>query len=75
MVIETRYNIGDKVYFITSNAIPVYKYIHEIRVRYYGLNIPRVYYYLVAGIEIDLEMAEDKLFPTKEELLKGTSSN
>jgi hypothetical protein len=72
MTIETKYNIGDKVHLISPNAdMPVYKYIHEIRVRYYGLNVPRVYYYLVAGIGIDLEMAEDKLFPTKEELLKS----
>lgn len=72
MTIETKYNIGDEVYFISPNSgISVYKYIHEIRVRYYGLNVPRVYYYLVAGIGIDVEMAEDKLFPTKEELLKS----
>lgn len=72
MTIETKYDIGDKVHFISPNAyMPVYKYIHEIRVRYYGLNVPRVYYYLVAGIGIDLEMAEDNLFPTKEELLKS----
>lgn len=72
MVIETKYNIGDEVHLISPIAVmPVYKYIHEIRVRYYGSNVPRVYYYLVAGIGIDLEMAEDKLFPTKEELLKS----
>lgn len=72
MTIETKYNIGDEVHFIYPCAdLPVYKYVHEIRVRYYGLNVPRVYYYLVAGIGIDLEMAEDKLFPTKEELLKS----
>ena len=72
MTIETKYNIGDEVYLISPDAgMPVYKYIHEIRVRYYGLNVPRVYYYLVAGMGIDLEIAEDKLFPTKEELLKS----
>ena len=72
MTIETKYNIGDKVHLISPYAdMPTYKYIHEIRVRYYGLNAPRVYYYLVAGLGIDLEMAEDKLFPTKEELLKS----
>lgn len=72
MVIETKYNIGDKVYFIYPYTdSPVSKYVHEIRVRYYGLNVPRVYYYLVAGLGMDLEMAEDKLFPTKDELLKS----
>lgn len=72
MTIETKYNIGDRVHFISPYAnLPVDKYVHEIRVRYYGLNLPRVYYYLVAGIGIDLEMAEEKLFPTKEELLKS----
>lgn len=71
MTIETKYNIGDVVYFFSPNeGLPVVKYVHEIRVRYYGLNVPRVYYYLVAGMGIDLEMAEEKLFPTKEELLK-----
>lgn len=44
---------------------------HEIRVRYYGLNVPRVYYHLVAGVGMDVEVAEDNLFPTKEELLKS----
>lgn len=72
MTVETRFDIGDKVHFISPYTdMPVYKYVHEIRVRYYGLNLPRVYYYLVAGFGIDLEMAEDKLFPTKEELLKS----
>lgn len=72
MTIETKYNIGDKVHFIYPNAdMSTYKYIHEIRVRYYGINKPRVYYYLVAGLGRDLEMAEDKLFPTHEELLKS----
>lgn len=72
MTIETKYNIGDEVYFNSPNAdLPVLKYVHEIRVRYYGLNAPRVYYYLVAGMGIDLEIAEEKLYPTKEELLKS----
>ena len=72
MTIETKYNIGDEVYFISPYAdMPTCKYIHEIRVRYYGINVPRVYYYLVAGLGMDLEMAEDKLFPTREELLKS----
>lgn len=72
MKIETKYNIGDEVHLISPYAdMPVYKYIHEIKVRYYVLNVPRVYYYLVAGVGIDLEMAEDKLFPTREELLKS----
>ena len=72
MTIETKYNIGDEVHFISPYAdLPVSKYVHEIRVRYYGLNVPRVYYYLVAGLGIDLEMAEDKLFHSKEELLKS----
>jgi hypothetical protein len=72
MIIKTKYDIGNEVHFISPYAdMPVYKHIHEIRVRYYGLNVPRVYYYLVAGIGIDLEMAEDKLFPTREELLNS----
>lgn len=72
MTVETRFDIGDKVHFISPYAdMPVYKYVHEIRVRYYGLNRPRVYYYLVAGLGVDLEMAEDNLFPTKEELIKS----
>ena len=51
MTIETKYNIGDEVYFFSPNAgLPVVKYVREIRVRYYGLNVPRVYYYLVAGM-------------------------
>lgn len=71
MTIKTKYNIGDEVWFIYPNAdLPVLKYVHEIRVRYYGLNVPRVYYYLVAGMGMDLEIAEEKLFHTKEELLR-----
>lgn len=72
MKFETKYNIGDKVHLIHPYAnLPVYKYVHEIRVRYYGLNVPRVYYHLVAGMGMDVEVAEDKLFPTKDELLKS----
>lgn len=72
MTIETKYNIGDEVHLIHPYAnLPAYKYVHEIRVRYYGINVPRVYYYLVSGIGMDVEMAEDELFPTKEELLKS----
>lgn len=72
MTVETKYNIGDEVHFISPYTnLPVVKYVHEIRVRYYGLNAPRVYYYLVAGMGIDLEIAEEYLFPTKEELLKS----
>lgn len=72
MTVETRFDIGDKVHFISPYAdMPVYKYVHEIRVRHYGLNRPRIYYYLVAGFGADLEMAEDNLFPTHEELLKS----
>lgn len=70
MIIETKYNIGDKVHLIHPYANQLaYKYVHEIRVRYYGLNVTRVYYHLVAGVGMDVEVAEDKLFPTKEELL------
>lgn len=72
MKIETKCEIGDRVHFIHPYTdSPVSKYVHEIRVRYYGLNVPRIYYYLVAGIGIDLEVAEDNLFPAKEELLKS----
>lgn len=72
MTIETKHNIGDKVHLIHPYTnLPAYKYVHEIRVRYYGLNVPRVYYHLVAGVGMDVEVAEDKLFPTKEELIKS----
>lgn len=71
MKFGTKYDIGDKVHLIHPYAnLPAYKYVHEIRVRYYGLNVPRVYYYLVAGVGMDVEVAEDKLFPTQEDLLK-----
>ena len=72
MTIETKYNIGDEVHFISPYAnVPAHKYVHEIRVRYYGLNLPRIYYYLVAGFGEDLEMAEDNLYPTREELINS----
>lgn len=71
MKIETKYNIGDGVHLIHPYAnIPAYKYVHEIRVRYYGTK-SRIYYYLVAGIGMDVEVAEDRLLPTKEELIKS----
>ena len=71
MTIETKYNIGDEVHLIHPYAnLPTYKYVHEIRVRYYGAK-SRIYYYLVAGLGMDVEVAEDRLFHTKEELLKS----
>ena len=66
MTIETKYNIGDKVWFHTSRG-PICGTIESITVTKYGLIAELSSEELVEDINWPL----DKLFPTKEELLKS----
>ena len=65
MIIETKYNIGDEVWFKTSSGL-ICGTVESITVNKYGL---------IADISseelVDITWPLDKLFPTKEELLKS----
>lgn len=70
MIIETKYNIGDKVYF--KRFCEIYK------LRIIGVSViekPPIslieYYVVEEGDDISICLAEELLFPTKEELLKS----
>lgn len=64
MTIETKYNIGDKVWYWFNNHIEIDSIIVQIligldmKVRYRCYNSHNIFY-------------EDELYPTKEELLKS----
>ena len=64
MTIETKYNIGDEVWFYASSA-PICGTIESITVTRYGLIAE-----LSSEELVDMIMPLDKLFPTKEDLLK-----
>lgn len=65
MTIETKFNIGDEVWFYSSSG-PICGTIESITVTKYGL---------IAEISsedlVNITWSLDKLFPTKEELLKN----
>ena len=63
MIIETKYNIGDEVWFTDRHDHPRCDRVTSIRLMH-DLSIQ---YYL----EVSLSREEDKLFPTKEELLNS----
>lgn len=62
MTIETKYNIGDEVWFIDGHNYPRCDRVTSIRLMH-DLSIQ---YYL----EVSLSREEDELFSTKEELIK-----
>lgn len=69
MTIETKYNIGDKVWFIEENK-PESDVILSIEINVYkGECI--IEYYLFANGNYPYGLNESILFPTKEELLKS----
>ena len=67
MTIETKYNIGDEVWFHTSSG-PICGAIESITVTKYGIICNLSSEELV---DITWYWLLDKLFPTKEELLKS----
>ena len=64
MIIETKYNIGDEVWFLVSSG-PVCGTIESITATRYGLIAE-----LSSEEFIYITWPLDELFPTKEELLK-----
>lgn len=90
MTIETKYNIGDEVWFMEDNAA-VYGDVANIKIEVYNHiystnPIPFIIEPATTKIEVrckvtyevnyegtnkKLERCEEKLFPTKEELLKS----
>lgn len=76
VTIKTKFDIGDTVYIIHQNRIVKAK-VHGITTRCIrnkflpptDVTIYLLAYYSVGG-EIPVDFNEDRLFPTKEELLK-----
>lgn len=69
MTIETKYNIGDEVWLMYKNKA-VSSSIFRIEVKVDLHLSVRIIYYL-SGSSCAEFYSEDKLFPTKEELLKS----
>ena len=69
MTIETKYNIGDEVWFQTL-GINYKAKVMEIRMRIFSDNDIIINYSLERS-GYYYERNEDELFPTKEELLKS----
>lgn len=63
MIIETKYNIGDEVWFIYGHNRPRCDRVTSIRLMH---DLSIMYYF-----EVSLSRDEEELFPTKEELLKS----
>lgn len=70
MTIETKYNIGDEVWFIWENKVYV-SFIEDVRVKRNNKNI-KIEYMVESMQKKDFGLKkESDLFPTKEELLKS----
>ena len=65
MTIETKYNIGDEVWFMFNHKPTQGKIL--------GLTVysPTYYFYIVSILYTSGTIYEESLFPTKEELLKS----
>ena len=63
MTIETKYNIGDEVWFIDGHNHPRCDRVTSIRLMH---DLSIMYYF-----EVWLSRDEEELFPTKEELIKS----
>lgn len=68
MTIETKYNIGDKVFYILEDII-CEGIVIEIRISKIGGDI--IYLYHIGKDGTYSIFSEDYIFPTKEELLKS----
>lgn len=65
MTIETKYNIGDEVWFIYENK-PCFEQINGISIR----PTVRIFYRFQVGLT-EISKMEKEVFKTKEELLKS----
>lgn len=63
MTIETKYNIGDEVWFMHHRGFPHCDRVASIHI----MSDLSILYYL----EVSLSREEDELFHTKEELIKS----
>ena len=67
MVVKTKYNYGDTVFFISNNRVM------NLKVTGVGISVddasgePEIFYHL----QYDTEKAENKLFRSKKELLES----
>lgn len=75
MTIETKYNIGDEVWFMTNNkptTMRVWDITIEIKTKFDGQYVYgdyyRIYYHDYGNKNT---VKENNLYPTKEELLKS----
>jgi hypothetical protein len=70
MAIETRYNIGDEVWFMNENKVYV-SFIEDVRVKRNSKNT-KIEYMVESMQKKDFGLKKEQdLFPTKEELLKS----
>lgn len=69
MKIETKYDIGQEVWFMENNEYICAK-IKQIIMSVFDDGVTLIQYCLEKGKELFFEL-EDNLFPTKEELLKS----
>ena len=70
MTIETKYNIGDKVWFARFNKDIYLFEVIGVRITIFGSEV-HIEYELVEEDGISCRFPEYLLFPTKEELLKS----
>ena len=69
MTIETKYNIGDKVFLLIRNKVESYP-IGDIRIDVSGMRTNTSYRLRTQAGHTEY-YSENELFPTKEELLKS----
>ena len=70
MTIETKYNIGDVVWMLLLN-IPEQFVITGIKFTHHRIFVGCKYYIKSTDCEYEVEIPEELLFSTKEELLKS----
>ena len=70
MEIKTKYNIGDKVWVMNSDDEPVEFIIGSIEIRKHNCLRPMLIFYS-DGKEDVIGYWEERVFPSKEELLKS----
>lgn len=70
MTIETKYNIGDEVWFMNENKVYV-SFIEDVRVKRNNKNT-KIEYMVESMQKKDFGLKKEQdLFPTKEELIKS----
>lgn len=72
MTIETRYDIGDKVWFMYNNSVKCESIIKINALIEKDMNSTNIHITILYHLyDYDTSYIESKLFPTKEELLKS----